>query len=148
MDRASLTKNILIGMALGVLCGSILHALGLSDTNIVMVYLVNGVFDVGGKVFVISLKLLVVPLVFVSLACGASNLGGSSRVLGIGGKTIVLYLLTTAIAITLALTVARIVDPGVGFNLSTQANYVPPPTPSLSRVRCCHSACSGTSRSR
>ena len=134
MDRAALTRNILIGMALGVLAGSILHALNLSDTNVIMVYLVNGLFDVGGKVFVISLKLLVVPLVFVSLACGASNLGGSSQVIGIGGKTIVLYLLTTAIAISLALSVARIVDPGVGFNLTTQANYVPPPTPSLKQV--------------
>ena len=134
MDRAALTRNILIGMALGVACGSILHAFGLGDDNFIMVYLVNGLFDIGGKVFVISLKLLVVPLVFVSLACGAANLGSSTSVLGIGGKTIVLYLFTTAIAITLALTVARIVDPGIGFNLTTHANYVPPPTPSLKQT--------------
>jgi Na+/H+-dicarboxylate symporter len=134
MDRAALTRNILIGMILGVVLGSILHAIGLAADNPIMVYLINGVFDVGGKIFVISLKLLVVPLVFVSLACGSSNLGESSRMIGIGGKTIVLYLFTTAIAITLALTLARIVDPGLGFNLTTQAHYVPPPTPSLKQV--------------
>lgn len=121
-------------MVLGVVLGSILHAIGFADDSFVMVYIVNGFFYVVGKIFILSLKLLVVPLVFVSLACGASNLGDGSRMLGIGGKTIGLYLITTAIAITLALTVARIVDPGVGFNLTTDTNYVPPPVPSLKDV--------------
>lgn len=134
MDRASLTRDILIGMAVGIVSGSVLYSLSLADNNFIMVYLVNGLFDIGGKVFIISLKLLVVPLVFVSLACGASNLGGSSRILDIGGRTILLYLFTSAVAITLALAVAHFVNPGLGFNLTTQANYVPPPTPSLKQV--------------
>jgi len=134
MDRAALTRNILIGMVLGIVLGSLLHAVGLASDNPVMVYLVDGLFDIGGKVFVISLKLLVVPLVFVSLACGTSNLGDSSRMLGIGGKTIVLYLFTTAIAVTLALTMATIVNPGIGIDLAAQTNFVPPETPSLKQT--------------
>ncbi|MCB1693643.1 MAG: dicarboxylate/amino acid:cation symporter [Pseudomonadales bacterium] len=134
MDRSTLTRNILIGMALGIALGSILHAIGLADDNPIMVYLVDGLFDIGGKVFVISLKLLVVPLVFVSLACGAANLGDGASMGRIGGKTVLLYLATTAIAITLALTAARIVDPGTGINMAMASDFTAPPTPSLKQV--------------
>lgn len=134
MDRNALTRNILIGMSLGIVIGSILHAVGLASDNPIMVYLVSGLFDIGGKVFVISLKLLVVPLVFVSLACGASNLGDGATMGRIGGKTVALYLLTTAIAITLALTVARIVDPGTGIDLARQTAFTAPEAPSLKQV--------------
>ena len=110
IERATLTRNILIGMAGGLLLGSLIHAIDLADTNPIMVYGVNGLFDIGGKAFVASLKMLVVPLVFVSLVCGASNLSDGSSLGRIGIKTLGLYLFTTAIAITLALTVANIVD--------------------------------------
>jgi Na+/H+-dicarboxylate symporter len=123
IERATLTRNILIGMAGGLLLGSLIHAIDLADTNPIMVYGVNGLFDIGGKAFVASLKLLVVPLVFVSLACGASNLSDGSSLGRIGIKTVGLYLFTTAIAITLALTVANIVDPGMGMALTTDAVF-------------------------
>ena len=74
LDRAKLTRNILIGMVLGLVLGSIVHSMALSPEGAIMVYGINGLFDIGGKIFIASLKLLVVPLVFVSLACGASNL--------------------------------------------------------------------------
>ena len=48
-------------MAGGLLLGSLIHAIDLADTNPIMVYGVNGLFDIGGKAFVASLKLLVVP---------------------------------------------------------------------------------------
>ena len=117
MDQSNLTRNILIGMGLGILLGSMFYAMELSETNLLRVYLIEGLFDIGGKVFVISLKLLVVPLVFVSLVCGSSNLGSGSSMGRIGIKTITLYLITTAIAISLALFVATLVQPGVGINL-------------------------------
>lgn len=134
LDRAALTRNILIGMAAGLLLGSIVHAVELIDTNPIMLYGINGLLDVGGKAFIASLKLLVVPLVFVSLACGASNLSGGSSIGRIGLKTIALYLFTTAIAITLALTVANIVDPGVGMALTTDATFVGKASPPLKDV--------------
>ena len=134
IERATLTRNILIGMAGGLLLGSLIHAIDLADTNPLMVYGVNGLFDIGGKAFVASLKLLVVPLVFVSLACGASNLSDGSSLGRIGIKTVGLYLFTTAIAITLALTVANIVDPGMGMALSTDAVFVAKESPPLKDV--------------
>jgi Na+/H+-dicarboxylate symporter len=106
----------------------------LADTNPIMVYGVNGLFDIGGKAFVASLKLLVVPLVFVSLVCGASNLSDGSSLGRIGIKTVGLYLFTTAIAITLALTVANIVDPGMGMALTTDAVFVAKESPPLKEV--------------
>ena len=75
MASSNLTRNILIGMGLGIILGSIVHSLDLAEGNPMDVYLIDGLFDLGGQIFVLSLKLLVVPLVFVSLVCGASNLG-------------------------------------------------------------------------
>ena len=121
-------------MAGGLLLGSLIHAIDLADTNPIMVYGVNGLFDIGGKAFVASLKLLVVPLVFVSLVCGASNLSDGSSLGRIGIKTVGLYLFTTAIAITLALTVANIVDPGMGMALTTDAVFVAKESPPLKEV--------------
>ena len=117
MEHHKLTRNILIGMVLGILLGSIVFSMGLADDHPLLVYVIDGLFDLGGKIFVISLKLLVVPLVFVSLACGASNLGDNASMGRIGAKTVGLYMLTTAIAITLGLMAATIVDPGKGINL-------------------------------
>jgi len=134
IERATLTRNILIGMAGGLLLGSLIHAIDLADSNPIMVYGVNGLFDIGGKAFVASLKLLVVPLVFVSLVCGASNLSDGSSLGRIGMKTVGLYLFTTAIAITLALTVANIVDPGMGMALTTDAVFVAKESPPLKEV--------------
>ncbi len=134
MERTNLTRNILIGMGLGLLLGSLVHFADFAAENILMVYLINGLFDVGGQVFIASLKLLVVPLVFVSLVCGASNLSDGSSMGRIGLKTISLYLLTTAIAIALALFLATAIDPGVGINLGATTEFVVKESPSLKQV--------------
>ena len=131
METGNLTRNILIGMVAGILIGSLVHTAPLSSENIISVYLIDGLFDVVGDVFVISLKLLVVPLVFVSLACGASSLGASASMGRIAGKTIALYLLTTALAISLALSVAVMVGPGEGIDLGEQTEFVANERPSL-----------------
>tara|TARA_B110000238_G_scaffold199408_1_gene246431 strand:- start:603 stop:1769 length:1167 start_codon:yes stop_codon:yes gene_type:complete len=94
-------------------------------------YLVNGLFDTIGQIFVRSLKLLVVPLVFVSLVCGVSSLGNNSRMGAVASKTIALYVATTAIAITLAISVAVVVQPGVGIDLANATQFVAKDAPSL-----------------
>jgi Na+/H+-dicarboxylate symporter len=120
-------------MIAGLVVGSFLHWIGTGE-GFVSTYLVNGVFDLGGKIFIASLKLLVVPLVFFSLACGASNLSDGSSMGRIGLKTVALYLMTTAIAITLALTIATTVNPGVGIDLVTTTEFVARNPPSLKQV--------------
>lgn len=134
MDRKRLTRNILIGMVAGFLAGSFVHWLGLEDDNLVMLLLVDGLFDIVGDVFIASLKLLVVPLVFVSLVCGASNLSDSASMGRIGVKTILLYLFTTAVAITLALMVATTIDPGVGVELGDRGEFQAEEAPSIKQV--------------
>lgn len=112
----SLTTRILIGMVAGFLLGSVLHGLDLAPTHPIREIFVDGFLDVGGKIFIASLKLLVVPLVFVSLVCGASNLSDGAAMGRVGGKALGLFLLTTAIAISLALLVALTIKPGEGMS--------------------------------
>lgn len=136
----SLTNRILLAMVLGITTGSLLNlvlnanVLPESVGGAVQSYLVHGLFDVLGRIFVASLKLLVVPLVLVSLICGASALGDSARMGPIAGKTIAFYLFTTGLAVTIALVVASIVAPGEGMNLQTGAEFVPKPAPPLTEV--------------
>jgi Na+/H+-dicarboxylate symporter len=134
MEPGSLTVKIVIGMIAGLMLGVIFNTLRLDPGSYIQIYAIDGLFDVGGKIFIASLKLLVVPLVFVSLACGASNLADGASMGRLGGKTVGLYLLTTGIAITLALTVAIIVKPGVGFDLGEQTSFVAKDVPSLKQV--------------
>ena len=133
MNRTKLTRNILIGMALGLFVGSFFHWISAED-GLLTNFLVDGVFDFGGQIFIASLKLLVVPLVFFSLVCGASNLSDGSSMGRIGLKTLALYMFTTAIAITLALTVATTVNPGLGIDLYTSTEFVAKEAPSLKQV--------------
>ena len=58
--------------------------------------------------------MMVVPLVFLSLTCGAASLGASGSIGRLGGKTILLYLFTTAIAVSVALGFALLINPGEG----------------------------------
>ena len=130
MDRIKLTKQILVAMVLGFTIGALIHGFDWSENAFVGEFLVGGVFSLGGQIFIKTLKLLVVPLVFVSLVCGASSLAGGNNMGRIGLKTVALYLMTTAIAITLALTVANIINPGLGINMAEgmtfQAKEAPP----------------------
>ena len=109
----SLTQRILVAMALGIGLGAILQSLTLPQEHFVMSLMLNGVVDGGGKIFISLLKMLVVPLVFVSLVCGAASLGDSGAVGRLGGKTIGLYLLTTGLAVSLAMLIALTTDPGL-----------------------------------
>ncbi len=133
----TLSTRILLGMVLGVALGALLNVLsadvgGLTAT--IATWLVDSVFDVVGQIFVASLKLLVVPLVFVSLVCGSSAMGVNARMGQMAVKTLGLYLITTAIAVTLALVFANLINPGMGIELSSAASYEPGPAPSVKEV--------------
>ena len=110
----NLTIRILIGMGAGLVLGVLIKQLGVADTHWLYTVGVNGIIDAGGRIFIASLQLMVVPLVLVSLICGAASLGRSGNMGRVGGKAVGLYLATTAIAITVALVLALIVDPGKG----------------------------------
>ncbi|WP_439146467.1 dicarboxylate/amino acid:cation symporter [Vibrio sp.] len=129
----SLTGRVILGMVVGILTGFAIQSL-FSDSGFVNNYIVNGLFEVGGQIFVASLKMLVVPLVFVSLVCGTSSLKDLSTLGRMGGKTLALYIGTTAVAITLALTIGNLFQPGAGADLTAASSFKSADAPSLGQV--------------
>ena len=144
ISSMGLTTRIMIGMVLGILVGSIfqdilageddyLIPLGLFSLPI-KAFFVDGIFHIGGEIFISSLKMLVVPLVFVSLVCGTCSLSDPKKLGRLGGKSIGLYLITTAIAITVAISLALLFSPGDGVPLPTNNVYDEKVAPSLASV--------------
>ena len=120
-----LTQQILIAMVLAIILGACAQLMMGTHPWVDVVlndWLVGGLFFIVGKVFVATLKLLVVPLVLVSLVCGAASLGSGKQLGRLGGKTLALYLFTTAVAISLAMGCAWLFEPGVGANLTSNAS--------------------------
>ncbi len=133
----NLTTRILLGMVAGLILGIILNLVVANSDDLgewIRWALVDGAFDVVGTIFVASLKLLVVPLVFVSLVCGCFALGDNARMGTMALKTLALYICTTAVAITLALSTAALVKPGVGMNMSNEVSFVATQAPSIKEV--------------
>lgn len=142
--KFSLTARIFIGMVAGILIGLLLQLIfddsgdlrfsvfgyTFSTYNI----LVDGIFSTLGQLFIASLKMLVVPLVFVSLICGTSSLTEPSKLGRLGIKSIGLYIFTTAIAISLAISFGLLVSPGVGVEAPTDAVYEAKQAPSFAQV--------------
>ncbi len=110
----SLTTKIMLGMVGGLIVGTVLNVMGSASLN---GWLVDGLFSMVGAAFVNGLKMLVVPLVVFSLICGVLGIG-DIRVLGrVGGKSFVLYIATTAIAIATAIVLGVLIGPGKGFSM-------------------------------
>ena len=129
----SLTTKVMVGMIGGLLIG-ILSRSFFPDSTLVTHYLTNGLFNIVGQIFITSLKMLVVPLIFTSIICGTCSLSDASTLGRLGGKTLVLYLFTTAVAITLAIVAALLLEPGVGANLEGAAQFSAKDAPSISDV--------------
>jgi len=135
----NLTQRILIAMALAIALGSLTQQVltwQIPEWLVLLLRdgLAGGLFYIGGKIFVASLKVLVVPLVFISLVCGTCQLQGQSSLGRLSLKAIGLYLLTTAIAISLALFCAEWWQPGAGIQMAAEASFTPPEAQPLSQV--------------
>lgn len=111
MKFKGLTVKIIIALILGIALGSIFNFYVESK----FVGFINQyVFNVIGQIFLNLIFMLVVPVVFVSIVLGVIGVGDPKLLGGIGLKTLVFFLSTTAIAITLAMCLALIVKPGAG----------------------------------
>jgi Na+/H+-dicarboxylate symporter len=112
-----LTTKILLGILLGLIVGTVLHLYfpGVFDV-------LNGyIFDPIAELFIKAIKMIVVPLVFFSIAAGAAGIADPRKLGRIGVKTIGLYMLTTAVAITIGLLLANIIAPGEGVTIGEAA---------------------------
>jgi Na+/H+-dicarboxylate symporter len=118
LKKLSLTSRIFIGLIFGLIFGIVLN-LWVPSGYVRDTVLVEGILYVVGNGFIRLMKMLVVPLVFCSLVCGSSSIGDTKALGKVGGKTILFYLTTTALAVTVAISVASVVRPGIGLNMSS-----------------------------
>ena len=114
--KRNLTTIIFIALILGAAVGLALN-LWAPQGYVRDEVIVNGIFYVIGQGFIRLMQMLVVPLVFCSLVCGSMVIGDTRRLGKVGMKTIAFYLLTTAIAITVAILLASLINPGTGLDM-------------------------------
>lgn len=135
VQKMTLTTKVLIGMALGITVGLLINLSGLnSGGSFVNTYVVNGLFFIIGKMFVTGLTMLVVPLVFFSLITGVLGIGDIRSLGKVGGKSFALYMLTTAIAIAVGITIAAAVGIGGSVNMTSIVAFSAKESPALSAV--------------
>ena len=125
MKKISLTTQTLCALILGALAGLLLSTLPSSFVKDTL--LIDGIFKLIGTGFLNAIKLLVVPLVFVSIVYATASLNDLKKMGRIGVKTFLFYTVTTALAIILALFIANLTNQGKGMSLSTlQAAEIAP----------------------
>ncbi len=100
---------LLLGVAAGLAFGPAMQALGWM-----------------GELFIRLIRMLVVPLVLVVIVSGLAGLGDPRKLGSIGLRTLALYLLTTAVAVVIGVTIAMVVQPGLGVTLGGAAALPPP----------------------
>lgn len=105
MLKLPLHWQIVIGLILGVFYGILSASMGWSQ------FTVDWIVPIG-DIFLNLLKLIAVPLVLGSLIMGIASLSDVKKLSRIGGKTICIYIVTTAIAVTLGLVLVNVLEPG------------------------------------
>ncbi len=123
----NLTTWILISLAAGLIVG-IVCSICVPNDSPVYEHLINGVLYVLGQWFIRLMQMLVVPLVFCSIVCGAASMSDPKMLGKVGVGTILMYLCTTAIAVTIAIVLAQITSPGVGLDMSSIVSVEPKAT--------------------
>ncbi|MGL4737094.1 MAG: dicarboxylate/amino acid:cation symporter [Cellulosilyticaceae bacterium] len=116
MKKLSLTTKILFALILGALFGIFLSTV--SNDFFKQTLMLDGLLKLLGTGFLNAIKLLVVPLIFVSIVYATASLDDIKKLGRIGGKTLAFYTGTTSIAIAVALTVATLIKPGIGIDMS------------------------------
>ncbi|HEX2190835.1 MAG TPA: dicarboxylate/amino acid:cation symporter [Longimicrobiaceae bacterium] len=122
-----LHTKILIGLAVGAGAGGLANALWRDSPG--LLWAVDNVAQPVGQVFLRMLFMVVIPLVFTSLALGVASLGDLSRVGRVGAKTLALFLATTALAACLGLTLVNVIRPGEALDPGVRAALLAEYTP-------------------
>lgn len=104
-----LAMQMLIGLVLGVIVGMFL------DSQFATTYV-----KPFGDLFIRLIRMVVVPLVFATLVAGVAGISDVSKLGRVAIKTLVIFMVTSAIAVIFGLLIANIIDPGIGLTLSTE----------------------------
>ena len=115
--KIGLTTKIFIALLAGAVFGIVLCYM-VPSGHVKDDIIVEGILYVVGQGFIRLMKMLVVPLVFCSLVCGSMAIGDMKKLGTVGVRTLIFYLFTTALAITVALSVGNIINPGIGLDMS------------------------------
>lgn len=116
MIQKNLAPQILIALILGMVTGIMIQLLA-SPEGFIQEYLVSGLFHAVGVMFVAMIKMLVVPLIFVSIVHAVCSLNDITQVGRLGVKTFGIYLGNTFFAILSAIIITLMIAPGTGANL-------------------------------
>lgn len=119
--KFGLSQQIFISLIIGIVVGILIHYF-MPEGHFRDDILIEGIFYTIGQVFIRLMQMLVVPLVFFSIADGCRNLGDTETLGKVGVRIVAFYICTTALAIFLSLMLARLINPGKGMNLSLGAN--------------------------
>lgn len=104
-----LAMQMLIGLVLGVIVGMFL------DSQFATTYV-----KPFGDLFIRLIRMVVVPLVFATLVAGAAGISDVSKLGRVAIKTLLIFMITSAISVIFGLIIANIIDPGIGLTLSTE----------------------------
>ena len=115
--KLGLTTQVFIGLFAGLILGIFLCYV-VPDSHIKTNIIVEGILYVIGQGFIRLMKMLVVPLVFCSIVCGSMSIGDTKKLGAVGVRTLIFYLTTTALAVTVALSVGNLLNPGIGLDMS------------------------------
>lgn len=116
-SKQQVSTRILVGLIIGAIIGGIFNSLSPGGVPTGWIeWSLNNVFDPIGQVFLRSLFMIVVPLVFASLTVGVANLGSAGHVGRLGGRVFVYYLATTLIAVVIGQILVSIIEPGAGLS--------------------------------
>lgn len=120
--KLGLTTVIFIALIAGAVTGTIINNFFM-HIDVVNKVIVEGIFYVIGQGFISLMKMLVVPLVFCSIVCGAASIGDTKTLGKVGVRTIIFYICTTMLAVAVALSVASLINPGLGLDMSAVENW-------------------------
>lgn len=126
--KTTLTTKIIIALILGIIVGFGLNIIGPNIFHPIDQYVLYPL----GQIFIRLISMLVVPLVFVSITLGVAGLGDPKKLGRIGGKSLSFFLISTPVALAIAIGLSYLIKPGAGGNLGVQdVDYVPVESPSM-----------------
>lgn len=121
--KLKLFHKIFIGLGVGIITGLILDKMG-NNFNPKFLASIMSILGLVGDLFLRLIKMVIVPLVFFSIISGVSNLSDLKKLKNVGVKAIIIFFSTAAIAITIGLIVAQVIQPGDGLIIGDMSNNV------------------------
>ena len=109
--KTALWKKVIVGLVLGILLGFDLKEYNSAEFSVYLKVL--------GTIFINLIMMIVVPLIFFSLVSGINNMNDSKALGRIGIKSVLVYLTTAMLSVSLGLIIGNIVNPGIGMDLSS-----------------------------